>query len=83
MRSFTVLGCSPKDSGSVYCSRCCPDPANCAQFHLAVFADSEWDCSPPTCDKCLEAIDGVNVIHNFTGDNCEYCGIGRPNYEFA
>ena len=73
MKSYTFLGCT--NDGAAYCDRCCPDPDVCEDEHGAIFADSEWDCSPPTCDACGEPIDGVQVIHTPTalGGYCRYC----------
>jgi hypothetical protein len=67
-----VLGCVPADSGSTYCLEHCPDPDNCEMEHGAIFRGSEWDCSPPSCDTCLEAIEGPTILHY--GRPCEYCG---------
>lgn len=78
VKAYTVLGCT--NDGAIYCPAHCPDPLNCDQDHGAIFAGSEWDCSPPTCDVnhgsngevLHEPIDGVTVIHY--GDPCTYCG---------
>lgn len=73
VKSYTVVGCAPPDGGYVLCPECCPlDPGVCERLHGAVFADSEWECSPPTCDQCHEPLEHVSIIHH--GDPCEYCG---------
>ena len=86
MQSYTVLGCT--NEGAALCRKCCPLPeAKCEENHGAIFADSEWDCNPPTCDVCLERIEGVQIVHypknhesTFNGvlvltPRCEYCNV--------
>lgn len=56
---------------SVYCVECLPSGVS-REDAYPIFADSEWDCFPPTCDTCSTIHDYVSIIHY--GDPCEYCG---------
>lgn len=70
-----VLGCT--NDGAAYCPKHCPDRERCEIEHGAILRGSEWDCSPPSCDVCLEAIEGPTILHY--GSPCPYCGDERGN----
>ena len=63
MRSVTdVVGCT--DDGMASCLEHCPDKKCCELEHGAIFVGSEWDYPGPSCDVCLQRIEGVTLLHS-------------------
>ena len=61
MKVTDVLGCT--DNDDAYCLAHCPNKEQCEWEHGAIFVGSEWNCPGPSCDVCLNRIEGMTLLH--------------------
>jgi hypothetical protein len=73
MKSFDYEAMSYQ--GDIYCVSCLPAGVGVDDEEVyPVFADSEWECYPPTCCVCGYEHDYVNTIHQEEDITCKVCG---------
>lgn len=58
MKSYDVVGYADTENGYCICLDCVTNEEK--ELFAAIFHDSEWD-TYPSCDRCLEAIEDVQL----------------------
>ena len=75
MRLDTVIAYVPPDAGILVCPDCAKQEYSQTELDdMGVdFYGTEVDY-PPTCDLCLETIDGYTILHEEEEVPCPMCG---------